>query len=826
MNFKKTIGAIFFVSMAVLSLTGCKEKEGESVTEIDFSIATNENEIDYEFPETETYTNYIQMEEGWGELTKQNNAAAIGDPFVLRYDGKYYMYPSTAGATREERGVRVFESDDLVHWTHKGFAATGVEAEYGWAPEVVYYNGTFYMVVAVNREHYILTSDSPLGPFVPATGSIGCNFDGTLYIDDAGEMYLIYAQNYSLNGTKLNGETLEPTGKKVALNGYMGGDWIEGPHFFRRNNILYLTYCGGEVRSEGYRLGYSYIMDGNPLGFFNHPADNSLILNASGNGYYGLGHSSNVIGPNLDSWYTAYHTILETDFPYNRQMMLDQLVTNGSMLLANGPTFTATTVPERPDYETRELKSGDFSNVETGELYTVEYNITPESSSVLEFVFGYKDEKNYSAVRWDLANESMALTNVIKGKETEVQYVENTGMLANKLHTVRIEKGADTVIVYVDNLKRLEASAKGIGTGKIGVTGAAVCSYIAFDNDVFGTSDFESIKNLPSSFSAVHYLKGENRGFSIANAEDVENGIRQNEPEHTQKDADTQISALILDTPNDWVKYAVKAEEESYYGLSGTVTAASSGARIQVIIDSKDVYTFTVPDTGEVDEAEFPYVNVMLGQFPLTKGNHTLKIRLCSGTFEVQKFEMETTNPTKITYENTLDTINEVGWVYRGNWDAADQAHVVLPSAGDFSYACAGDDGLTDFTLEVEVALLEKGTIYDGGIFFHATEICPPRGKMGYESMRSYYLAIRDDQISLKRLNYDEETIDFMSADFAMNEYHKIKIQMKNNYICVYLDDMDKPVIEYYDPSAFLTGQVVLGSYGTKMGFKNLRITN
>src|ERR1039458_6553069 len=38
----------------------------------------------------------------------------IADPFVLRMDGKYYLYPTT-----DSRGYEVFVSDDLVHWERK-----------------------------------------------------------------------------------------------------------------------------------------------------------------------------------------------------------------------------------------------------------------------------------------------------------------------------------------------------------------------------------------------------------------------------------------------------------------------------------------------------------------------------------------------------------------------------------------------------------------------------------------------------------------------------------------------------------------------------------
>lgn len=842
---KKRIIAGGCIVVMMVSLMGCSGGKAFSNSKIDFSVAMNENEEAYVFPETETYTNYIKLDKSWGEASSTNgsssttsageqqfqqeqsaadNSTAIGDPFVMRHNGKYYMYPSTAGNTDSQRGVRVFESDDLINWTYKGFAAEGEGASYGWAPEVLYYNGTFYMVTSPGGEgHYVLSSDSPLGPFKLVTDNIGYNIDGSLYLTDDEKLYLLSAMADGTTMIQLDSSTLKPTGGTTKPTSILGGMWLEGAFLFRRNNILYLTYTGNDVRSESYRVGYSYLIGDDPTGDFILPKDNILLLNATGNGYYGLGHSMNVVGPNLDSVYVSYHTLISKNNPFYREMLVDQLVTNGSMLLANGPTYTAVAMPKRPDFETNGVENGFISEKQTGEIYTIEYNATPKTGSVVEFIFAYENEKNYAAIRWDMSEETLAVVQVNGKKVKELVRAEVPGMLSEKLHTIRVEKGADHMVVYLDNMKKLEASAKDIGAGYIGVKGEAGYSYIAFTNDACGTSDFESIKNVPSSFPAVHYLKGENRGYSIKNAVDVEGGIRQNEPENTRKNEENEISALVLDTSNDWVKYAMNVAEESYYGLTGTVTAESAGAQIQVIIDESEIYNFTVPKTGE---AESEYVNVMLGQFPLKEGNHTLKIRLVSGYFEVQTFGMELTNPTKISYENALDEMNETGWTYFGNWKINEGAHVTNPVDSKMIYACLGDEKMTDFTMEVDMALLEEATMFGGGIFFHVTEMSTYRNTNVPQCMQGYYLEVYNNMISLVRCNYDYEEVDFISADFVKDEYHTIKISMQNNHIRIYLDDMDTPLIDYYDSNAFLTGQVVLGSYGSKMAFKNLKIYN
>ncbi len=823
---KKIVSVISGFVFAFTFLAGCGQSFNIRGGAVDFSDPLDKDEIAYEFAETETYTNHLKIEQDMGDLEPTDNSLAIGDPFVLRHDGMYYMYPSSSGGTEEERGIRVFVSEDLVNWTYKGFAAEGYAATYGWAPEVIYYNGKFYMVTGPKgTSHYVLTSDSPLGPFAPITEDLGRGIDGSLWVDDDGQMYLLYAPEYNsgIQGiAKFDPET-GTVGKEADLLTYLGGQFCEAPSFFRRNGVLFLTYNGQTTMSEGYRGGYSYNLTNNPMDMLTIPENNLLTLNASGGGYYAAGLTGNVMGPNLDSWYASYHIVTNLTNPFWREMCIDQVVTNGAQAMMNGVSYTPVSMPERPDFETRDAKDGFLSEDNTEGNYTIEYNATPTGKGILKFLFAYTDAKNHVAVQWDLTEGILNIVKMKNGKETELGSADISMLSTDVLHTIRVEKGADSMLVYIDGMNKLEVPVDGIGSGKIGVSGDAKYSYIAFSNYVFGTSDFETLKNVPTSFSAVHYLKGENRGWSIQNAEVKEGGIRQNEKENTNYNEDDASYSLILDKSGDWVKYALCVSEESYYGLAGTVTASSVGAQIQVIVDSSDIYTFTVPETG-TDYST--YVKVMLGQIPLTAGKHTMKIRLVSGYFEAQTFELKQTNPIAVDYEDALSEIRRDLYSYEGTWAIEDDTHVATGQSSSYpAYVCVGDT-LTDFTLEVEAAVKDLLSDGYGGIRFHVTELCPSRKSENVYAFQGYYLTINGSQLQLMRCNYDELILDTVAVDFNQDEYHKFKITMENNHIQVYLDDAKEAIIDVYDYNAFLTGQVVLTAQGMEIGFKNLKITN
>ena len=134
----------------------------------------------------------------------------IRDPYILLHDGVYYLY-GTRSATcwGPADGFDCYTSKDLKDWSgpveifHRpeGFFA---DRNY-WAPECVFHDGTFYFFAtlgAADRKKgvYLLTSHSPLGPFVPAgdtplTPAEWTCIDGSLYWED-GVPYLLFSHSF------------------------------------------------------------------------------------------------------------------------------------------------------------------------------------------------------------------------------------------------------------------------------------------------------------------------------------------------------------------------------------------------------------------------------------------------------------------------------------------------------------------------------------------------------------------------------------------------------------------------------------------------------
>ena len=261
----------------------------------------------------------------------------FADPFVLRFNGNYYLYCTNPG-------VRCWQSQDLINWTFAG--NTVPEEEFPglvpFAPEVVYDNGSFYMYTSPHGlGHYVLKSNSPLGPFRKISENISHAIDLSIFIDDDGMWYAYWADDRGILGCNMPSPT--EFGEPIYIGAYLNG-WTEGPFVIKKDGFYHLTYTGNHFLSKGYRINGAYSRS--PLGPFIDYDHNPLVLSAEGK-IVGLGHSSTVIGPNLFENWMFYHN-LNSD--RTRDLNLDKLIIGKDDSFLLGPTSIEIVAPAKPDY--------------------------------------------------------------------------------------------------------------------------------------------------------------------------------------------------------------------------------------------------------------------------------------------------------------------------------------------------------------------------------------------------------------------------------------------------------------------------------------------
>jgi arabinan endo-1,5-alpha-L-arabinosidase len=221
---------------------------------------------------------------------------ALGDPFVLRHRGRFYLYGTNDGPPLPDgRVIPVFRSDDLLRWEPLGGALVPEEPGLDhWAPEVLAWNGKFYMVVSfgdvdrLGHALWVAVADRPEGPFRLrrriSDESERFSIDGAWLLDDDGRLYLFRCLDFIAEDAPPHGtgivvqamrDPLTPIGPpRTVLRAHApwhrfesdrtmplyGGrrfeEWttIEGPAPVHRKGRYYCGYSGGNY-SRAYGTG-------------------------------------------------------------------------------------------------------------------------------------------------------------------------------------------------------------------------------------------------------------------------------------------------------------------------------------------------------------------------------------------------------------------------------------------------------------------------------------------------------------------------------------------------------------------------------------------
>ena len=173
----------------------------------------------------------------------------IRDPFILPFDGKYYLYGSRGSTSIEgQRGFDVYVSDDLKNWSAPKTIFAVQDGFWGttdfWAPEVHLYNGAFYLFASFKSDTHrrgtaILRCDTPDGTFLPhSDGAVTpadweC-LDGTLYVEN-GTPYMIFChewvqiQNGTVCAVELSRDLKKAVSEPFLLWSAKDAPWVCAP---------------------------------------------------------------------------------------------------------------------------------------------------------------------------------------------------------------------------------------------------------------------------------------------------------------------------------------------------------------------------------------------------------------------------------------------------------------------------------------------------------------------------------------------------------------------------------------------------------------------
>ncbi|MGN7456383.1 family 43 glycosylhydrolase [Paenibacillus pasadenensis] len=781
-----------------------------------------------------------------------------GDPYLLKFNGVYYLYVSTVD---DQTGVKVWSSTNLVDWTYRGLCATDPLTKGAYAPEVVYWNGLFYMYTSpAGHGHYVLSSPSPLGPFTVQTSNLGMGIDGHVFIDDDGRWYF-----YSTGADRIDVRPMSSPlsfGAPVSAGFSMAG-WTEGPTTFKRGGTYYMTYTGNHVWSTAYRVDYA--AGSSPTtGFVPAAGQNPVLIRTEGSNV-GLGHSSMVKGPDLDSDYMVYHSHASqgnATYP-GRKMNLDRVAWNGGRMTVLGPTAGAQPNPAGPTFEDRFARTAigsGWTNVGGGtwgiynqELmwqdtigtsvwhrqvtaastesdYTAEFHakqmkMGTSANPLYGAVFSYTDENSYGTAVLNRKLNRLETNFVVGGVSQGWQYSAlPAGYDYTKWHQIRVEKRGSAFSIYVDGMKKQTRAVGGLGGGRIGYStldAHADFGYTAFSNDVEGSSVWNAYKPLPGTIEAVHYRKGgESVGYHDLTAGNTGGAYRSDGVDIRSSAAEGK-EVVGWNQPGEWLTYRVNVAETGLYDVSARIATTFPSVGFRIWDGAADL-TGVVQSSGSGDWEK--WINVAKKGLYLTAGYHELRVETVQGEFDFSSLTFERGQAPSVFTDDFGDG-NDNGWTrFEGGWSVAGGE---LAAAGSgFAKTVVGSSLWSDYSVEADIKLV--GTTGDAGILTRVNN--PSNGTVlanNPDYVQGYYAFLKPDGVYLGKMNYGWQQLAYAPLPIASGAWQKMKVSVSGPVIRVYVGDMNAPKLTYADnsPSPFLHGKAGLRSMYNETRFDNVKVT-
>ncbi len=258
------------------------------------------------------------------------------DPVIFEEDGTFYLYGTNDESPND--GFQVFASKDLKNWEgpqgyRNGNALSKIE-NYGnqgfWAPQVLKYEGKYYMAYTADEHIAISSSTHPAGPF--AQNEKSALFTGTqkqidpfIFKDNNNKKYLFYVD--ISNGNKIFMTEINDDFKSVKAEkgiecirstdawenrGQPSALVTEGPTVIKHNSYYYLLYSANHFQNPNYAMGYatSKNVTGPWVKYEKNPILSRDNVNWSGSGHGDLifDKNGNLYKDSEGLFYYVFHT--------------------------------------------------------------------------------------------------------------------------------------------------------------------------------------------------------------------------------------------------------------------------------------------------------------------------------------------------------------------------------------------------------------------------------------------------------------------------------------------------------------------------------------
>lgn len=721
----------------------------------------------------------------------------FADPFIIKHNGTYYLYCTNPD-------VKCWSSKDLLSWNEEGTVIPS--EEFGnlvpFAPEVVYWNGYFYMYTSPSGfGHYVLRSESPTGPFYKITENFGYSIDGSVFIDDDDQWYFYWADYEGIKACKMKDPVT--LGETCLTEAFMDG-WTEGPFVIKREDRYYLTYTGNHFLSTGYRVNYA--VSHNPLSGFLPFEDNPVLVNTEGTGV-GLGHSCSILGPDLTTYFIVYHNLNQDA---SRDLNIDRIGWISDQMIVFGPTQADIPAPKLAQFydycnckdsldnwtilEGRlELKEGYLNTQDMSRTvaicgnitysdYSAEFNLKARQQNIGAFgvLISYLDSKNYGEIAFDSRKGTVKVTYILEGAVIESQQADLAKDYdVTKLHCIRVEQTMESYKIFIDHRLKLKGSIKNKNRGNIGIFSSdslISIGYTALQLSISGSNVYTDAKPVPGRIYAVH-----------------EKSLFVNNPYQAKAES------LVLNKQNSNFEYNICVSESGMYNLDILVSEFQEDTQFIFEIDHR---SWSIVDNPMIATSELSMKYIR--KISLNAGEHTFKINLLKGSARLHYYDFYNTSSEVENYYHDLFTKEE------------------LEHIGPYCKKTGGEISWNNYMIDVSV---QGESELNAGIIFRVTNTAeggegndPYLGRNFY---KGYYVGIQSDQLVLVKQNYDEKLLIKAVGQYKPGVNYHLRVMIKDDEFHIYIDDMTQPKIKYRDIKSISHGRVGVRTNGAVTVFSD-----
>lgn len=249
------------------------------------------------------------------------------DPSIVRVGNDYYMTHSSFNYTP---GLLVWHSQNLIEWEPIGHAISEHVGGSIMAPDLIHYEGLFYIYFPAGETNWVVTAENPAGPWSkPINLEIGY-IDPGHAADQDGNRYLFLSEGYMI---QLSKDGLSTVGElKKVYDGWRypkqwltEGFYLESPKLTFKEGYYYMTCAQGGTAGPA----TSHMIVTARSKSLNGPWENSpynpIVRTKNRNEtWWSKGHGT-LIDTLEGEWFVVYHAYEKDYYTLGRQTLIEPI---------------------------------------------------------------------------------------------------------------------------------------------------------------------------------------------------------------------------------------------------------------------------------------------------------------------------------------------------------------------------------------------------------------------------------------------------------------------------------------------------------------------